>query len=703
MQLLSEAVGSHYSMTEFPYADGQAGNAAAMARYPPVASVRIQVLIVFIMKLILRGERPVLFKLLATLLNPDRHRGETSSSEFFRRLDAIESFLWSQPRLPQTPQTGETRSGGFTFPSSSEHERADFSHPSAMLISSPSRPNPADISQLISTNSSSFMPPEHDIPPMSIPIGHTTTTEYMLHMNRVKTLFGEFPPDLFIRAESKRHLPHQLSFVPGTITASQLPILDEASTYPLVEAYFKHVHVDMPILDKDQFLGLYNHHTRAGLGVDCDSALCLAVLALGFAALEQVDPIKSISPYWVPGADFISPALQILMNEYLLSFCPTITLPQSLILISKYFGFLLRPLQSWKLIHMASTSIQYLNSRLVNTSCAFCLISNILIKYLFTIEAKLLQIIMSSSPALFYYHGQHSTPSGWSSDSIWMTHFYANIDDSDLIAEHHLPRSGIEHVIDLTPFPTFANHDAQETHVFLAELSVRRLLNRVHHTMYGSDCTRRSLGLQPASSDSPSYDFQSLSTILSVSQELDRQLDNWFNLLPGTIKPDINDPSRCTGLQLNMLHRFHSAKDIITRPFLLCAIDSSPENDLPPMVLKQCESSIANCRAYLDASARRLMGPSSCAEIIIHTYVHKILHTQTQLTSDSFRMFSSILLMTLGSVCPALAQLVLDIDILQKNTIESIERFAVDGSLIQEIHGIIMLLHSKTRVLRRSM
>ncbi|KAG0160895.1 hypothetical protein PDIDSM_8427 [Penicillium digitatum] len=191
--------------------------------------------------------------------------------------------------------------------------------------------------------------------------------------------------------------------------------------------------------------------------------------------------------------------------------------------------------------------------------------------------------------------------------------------ECDLIAEHHLPRSGIEHVIDLTPFPTFTNHDAQETHVFLAELSVRRLLNRVHHTMYGSDWTRRSLGLQPASSDSPSYDFQSLSTILNVSQELDRQLDNWFNLLPGTIKPDINDPSRCTGLQLNMLHRFHSAKDIITRPFLLCAIDSSPENDLPPMVLKQCESSIANCREYLDASARRLMGPSSCAEIVIHT------------------------------------------------------------------------------------
>lgn len=232
-----------------------------------------------------------------------------------------------------------------------------------MLISSPSRPNPADISQLISPNPSSFIPSEHDIPPMSIPIGHTTTTEYMLHMSKIKTLFGEFPPDLFIRAESKRHMPHQLSFVPGTITASQLPVLDGESTSALVEAYFRHVHVEMPILHKDQFWELYDQHVRAGLNVDCDSALCLAVLALGSAALEQVDPTKSSSPYWVPGAEFISPALQILMNEYLLSFCPTITLPQSLILISKYFGFLLRPLQSWKLIHMASTSIQYLNSR----------------------------------------------------------------------------------------------------------------------------------------------------------------------------------------------------------------------------------------------------------------------------------------------------------------------------------------------------
>lgn len=66
-------------------------------------------------------------------------------------------------------------------------------------------------------------------------------------------------------------------------------------------------------------------------------------------------------------------------------------------------------------------------------------------------------------------------------------------------------------------------------------------------------------------------------------------------------------------------------------------------------------------------------------------------------------MFSSIILLTLSSVSPALAHLALDIDDLQKNTISTIERFAVVGSSIEEIHGIVLLLHSKTRILRRAM
>lgn len=65
-------------------------------------------------------------------------------------------------------------------------------------------------------------------------------------------------------------------------------------------------------------------------------------------------------------------------------------------------------------------------------------------------------------------------------------------------------------------------------------------------------------------------------------------------------------------------------------------------------------------------------------------------------------MFSSILLLTLSSVCPALAHLVTDIETLQKHTLDTIERFAVVGSSVEEIHGIVMLFHSKSRILRRA-
>ncbi|KAJ5591609.1 uncharacterized protein N7459_001978 [Penicillium hispanicum] len=137
--------------------------------------------------------------------------------------------------------------------------------------------------------------------------------------------------------------------------------------------------------------------------------------------------------------------------------------------------------------------------------------------------------------------------------------------------------------------------------------------------MYGSDWPRRLLGMVPTLDDSPSYDFQTLSSILSVSQELDHQLEAWFDLLPPTIKPNMTDPSQCSPSQLIMLHRFYSAKDIILRPFLLCAVQVSPEEGVPPMVLEQCKHSLANSRIYLDTSVRRLRAPTSNAEMIIDT------------------------------------------------------------------------------------
>jgi hypothetical protein len=60
----------------------------------------------------------------------------------------------------------------------------------------------------------------------------------------------------------------ELDFVGSTCSRAADP--NARTARHSAESHFRHVHVEMPILDKDQFLGLYDHHARAGLSVDCD-------------------------------------------------------------------------------------------------------------------------------------------------------------------------------------------------------------------------------------------------------------------------------------------------------------------------------------------------------------------------------------------------------------------------------------------------
>ncbi|KAJ5591610.1 uncharacterized protein N7459_001979 [Penicillium hispanicum] len=294
-----------------------------------------------------------------------RPRGPSTSSEFWRRLEAVENYIWNQAQSSTTSNNPQAQKDGLPFAHSTpDREETDFSlipgrrRSSRLGMNSPATTQPL-------TEASSFIWPAHEIPPMSIPIGHTTTNETLLHLKTVKTLFGEFPRDVFLRTESTRHVPRSLSCVPYLIAEQDLPSLNEADVAPLVDAYFRHVHVEMPIVDRAEFLQTLQHYITSGPRIDCDFALCLVVLALGCASLEQIDPSKTASADWVPGAQYISPGLQILIREHASSFSFPVNLPRGLILASKYFGFLLRPLQSWKLVHMASTSIQYLNGRYI--------------------------------------------------------------------------------------------------------------------------------------------------------------------------------------------------------------------------------------------------------------------------------------------------------------------------------------------------
>lgn len=157
------------------------------------------------------------------------------------------------------------------------------------------------------------------------------------------------------------------------------------------------------------------------------------------------------------------------------------------------------------------------------------------------------------------------------------------------------------------PLPSFDDRNLQGAHYWLAELSARRLLNRVHYTMYRNE------------KDTVPTSEASLWQILNICDELDRQLEDWFHLLPPIIQPTLGNPSERSAVELNLLHRFHSTKDVILRPLLICTCQIPDETQIPPVLISRSENCLNNCRAYLEVSMQRLSAPSSCGEIMLHS------------------------------------------------------------------------------------
>lgn len=178
--------------------------------------------------------------------------------------------------------------------------------------------------------------------------------------------------------------------------------------------------------------------------------------------------------------------------------------------------------------------------------------------------------------------------------------------NSDCLAEFHLPRSGIEVLIDRMPFPHFKDAADRDGLMFLAVCSVRRLLNRIHNTIYAAGPGAMYNGSSPNSEGNTHTTPQSVtnsglsfSSLESVCNELLHQLETWYQSLPETIKPDLwtsdsEDRHHCW-LRL----RYWSAKHIICRPCLLIAVSSSPSDQLPLYVLETAKMCIESCRNYV--------------------------------------------------------------------------------------------------------
>ncbi|KAL8399471.1 hypothetical protein RB594_000011 [Gaeumannomyces avenae] len=221
------------------------------------------------------------------------------------------------------------------------------------------------------------------------------------------------------------------------------------------------------------------------------------------------------------------------------------TATHCLFLVGLYFAFLRRPLQAWEYINAASTR---------------CLL---LLSY------------------------QSDSGDGADQERIRRIFWSCYILESDYLAElSGLPQSGIARIESSVPLPGpgYATHrteqaEEQSSLYFLACISMRRLLNRVHQLLYA-----RGTG---ASLDPTRFPF--------VVAELDHQLEEWRDVLPVAFAFTL-DARPCASEHGGFLRqRYLTCRSVIYRPYLmwmLSGVDASKLGD---------GDALRSTRACLDA------------------------------------------------------------------------------------------------------
>lgn len=197
-----------------------------------------------------------------------------------------------------------------------------------------------------------------DLPPLSIPVKHRTSSSYLLCLPAMKALIGEYPTDLLYLLESKTPLPEELAF--DRICTQQSHIdLDKEYTDTLVSAFFSIAYPHHPILDEEEFNNIYQQLLNDGPNSSIESASCMVIFALGeVCSAHPVDDPREFgsSP---PGMQYMQHAMSTLISQSSWSFSYSLLLPQALVLASVYFAYIVRPLHSWRLIYSASTILQF--------------------------------------------------------------------------------------------------------------------------------------------------------------------------------------------------------------------------------------------------------------------------------------------------------------------------------------------------------
>jgi hypothetical protein len=184
--------------------------------------------------------------------------------------------------------------------------------------------------------------------------------------------------------------------------------------------------------------------------------------------------------------------------------------------------------------------------------------------------------------------------------------------ESDLVSElSHLPQSGVAEVESQTPLPgpliTHNSSPLTESSAlyFLSCISIRRLLNRVHHLLYAEDKHK-----------SPTHTIND--SLHNMIAELDHQLVLWKDTLPEFLQFEESERDCRNEHAAFLRQRYLACKSVIFRPYVEVILKHSD--------VGHSQDIIENATRCLSASCNHIVYLRSFSQVRLQAHVQYLAY-----------------------------------------------------------------------------
>ncbi|KAM0297789.1 hypothetical protein HYE67_003274 [Fusarium culmorum] len=431
----------------------------------------------------------------------------------------------------------------------------------------------------------------------TMPKVHTNAAMHLLQWPLIRDLISrQCDPQVLLQLEMAREPLH---------TLTKTPCVDLSNTQAYIEAYFERVNIWYACVNPYTWRSQYRTALSNGFREGPESCIVLLVLALGQASLHG--SISRILPHEdPPGLQYFTAAWSLLPG---LMTANSVVAAQCHLLAAAYHFYLVRPMEAWNLLCTTSTKLQ----------------------------------LLLMAPSRIPSHQR---------ELVERIYWNALLFESDLLAELDLPHSGVVQFEEHVGLPGGFEGDESEQvgrdelWYFLAEIALRRLLNRVSHLIYSKDSIANTQSLDP------------------VVAELDYQLSQWYESLPLPLQFPFTRNALQDPVQTVLRLRFFACRTIIYRPYILAVLDNE-QQVLDPAVRE-------NCHKCLEASLRQLE----------HIHEHHAGH-MPYIWQGALSMVSQTLLIMGATMSPSLLNILLTLvpsrealDQIINDVVMEVERYA---------------------------